>query len=115
MIEVWPVAAFRMTRLPGISIRHFSKTILSLIIRISRARLATGKLDSPGYDQPRPDASEREGGLSQRLDSYEKEIIESCLNQNRWHRARTAESLGIDRKTLYTRMKAFGLNFPKKG
>jgi PAS domain S-box-containing protein len=81
---------------------------------ILRRYLATGKLDLL-HDPPQPDASEQKGSLSERLNSYEKGIIESCLIQNRWHRGRTAASLGIDRKTLYTRIKALGLSIPKTG
>jgi len=82
---------------------------------ILRRYLATKKLEFPEHEGPYPDESERSGSLSERLNSYEKEIIESCLILNRWHRGRTAASLGIDRKTLYTRMKAHGLSIPKKG
>ena len=81
---------------------------------ILRRYLATGKIDFLGHDQQIPDA-QQEGSLAERLNSYEKEIIESCLIRNRWHRGLTAASLGIDRKTLYTRMKAYGLDFPQTG
>jgi len=82
---------------------------------ILRRYLATGKLDFLDHDQQNPDTSGQEGSFAERLNSYEKEIIESCLIQNRWRRGLTAASLGIDRKTLYTRMKAYGLNCPKTG
>ncbi|MGA2401524.1 MAG: sigma 54-interacting transcriptional regulator [Syntrophobacteraceae bacterium] len=82
---------------------------------IQRRYLAVRKLDFLAHDQQHPDTSKQEGSLAERLNSYEKEIIESRLIQNRWHRGRTAASLGIDRKTLYTRMKAFGLNCPNTG
>jgi PAS domain S-box-containing protein len=81
---------------------------------ILRRYLATGKIDFLGHDHQNPDA-QHEGSLAERLNSYEKEIIESCLIRNRWHRGLTAASLGIDRKTLYTRMKAYGLDFPQTG
>ncbi len=80
---------------------------------ILRRYLAIKKLDFISRDQPVPDAMEPVGSLAEKLKMHEKEIIESCLVQNRWHRARTAASLGIDRKSLYTRMKEHGLNFPK--
>ncbi len=82
---------------------------------ILRRYLATGKLHFLGHDQTNQHVSEQAGRLSERLNTYEKEIIERCLIQNQWHRGRTAESLGIDRKTLFTKMKAFGLNFPRTG
>ncbi len=81
---------------------------------ILRRYLATGKIDLLGHDQQNSDAKQ-EGSLAERLNSYEKEIIESCLIRNRWHRGLTAASLGIDRKTLYTRMRAYGLDFPQTG
>ena len=81
---------------------------------ILRRYLATGKIDFPGTIN-KSRCAEQEGSLAERLNSYEKEIIESCLIRNRWHRGRTAASLGIDRKTLYTRMKAYGLSSPKQG
>jgi PAS domain S-box-containing protein len=82
---------------------------------ILRRYLATRKLEFPEHGQTYSDTPEQTGSLSERLDSYEKDIIESCLILNRWHRGRTAESLGIDRKTLYTRMKMHGLDVPKTG
>ncbi|MHC1725955.1 MAG: sigma-54 interaction domain-containing protein [Syntrophobacteraceae bacterium] len=80
-----------------------------------RRYLATRKLDLFGRGRQDADASEREGSLAEILNSHEKEIIENCLIENRWHRGRTAAALGIDRKSLYTRMKQYRLNFPKSG
>jgi len=39
----------------------------------------------------------------------ERNVIENALAQNGWHRSRVAGLLGIDRKTLLTKMKKFGL------
>ena len=82
---------------------------------ILRRYLAIKKLDFIVRDQPGPDSSEQEGSLAEKLKAREKEIIENCLVRNRWHRGRTAASLGIDRKSLYTRMKQHGLDLPKLG
>ncbi|MCE5334123.1 MAG: Fis family transcriptional regulator, partial [Desulfobacteraceae bacterium] len=83
---------------------------------ILRRFIATGKLEFLGRD---PAAGQEiavpNGSLAERLETYEKEILENCLIQNLWHRGRTAAALGIDRKTLFTRMKQYGLNFPKTG
>lgn len=48
-------------------------------------------------------------GLQECVSRYEKKLIEENLGHNHWHRGRTAHALGIDRKTLYTKMKAYGL------
>jgi PAS domain S-box-containing protein len=47
--------------------------------------------------------------LQERVSQFEKSIITECLELYHWHRGRTASALGIDRKTLYTKMKAHGL------
>ena len=83
---------------------------------ILRRYLAVRKLDFLGHEEQNPHSYELEGmSLAEMVNSYERKIIESCLVQNKWHRGHTAASLGIDRKTLYTRMKALGLNWPKTG
>jgi transcriptional regulator with PAS, ATPase and Fis domain len=41
---------------------------------------------------------------------FEKRYILTALKQNRWHRAKVAAELGIDPKTLYTKMKKIGLS-----
>jgi PAS domain S-box-containing protein len=46
------------------------------------------------------------------LKASEKEIIMKALSENNWHRSRTAEALGIDRKTLFRKMQNFGLDQP---
>ena len=55
---------------------------------------------------------QREGG-SQRLGdavaAFEKRYIEQLLQANQWHRSRVAELLGIDRRTLFRKMKSYGL------
>lgn len=43
------------------------------------------------------------------LQANEKDLIMKALLENNWHRRRTAETLGIDRKTLFRKMQKFGL------
>ena len=47
--------------------------------------------------------------LSDAVCAFEKEYIEHLLKENQWHRSRVAELLGIDRRTLFRKMKACGL------
>ena len=44
------------------------------------------------------------------LEANEKELIMRALSEHDWHRRRTAEALGIDRKTLFRKMQKFGLH-----
>jgi DNA-binding NtrC family response regulator len=43
------------------------------------------------------------------LEEVERLHIEKALNQNRWNRIRTAQQLGITPKTLYLKIKKFGI------
>jgi len=49
------------------------------------------------------------GNLKQAVNEYEKRIILKILNENRWHRGKAASILGIDPKTLYRKMKKYGI------
>ena len=47
--------------------------------------------------------------LKEALRNPEREIIRSALEQSGWNRKKTAENLGINRTTLYNKMKKYGL------
>ena len=47
--------------------------------------------------------------LNQAVAVFEKTYIERLLRENQWHRSRVADQLGIDRRTLFRKMKAHGL------
>jgi DNA-binding NtrC family response regulator len=47
--------------------------------------------------------------LKQSLESPERQIIREVLESNHWNRNATAETLGINRTTLYKKMKRLGL------
>jgi PAS domain S-box-containing protein len=47
--------------------------------------------------------------LSDAIGTFEKRYILHLLNENKWHRTHVAKLLGIDRRTLFRKMKAFGL------
>lgn len=59
--------------------------------------LAATKESSPRMEQPK------------RLEEMEKEHILWTLELNNGHRSKTAQSLGIDRKTLWMKMKKYGI------
>ncbi len=50
--------------------------------------------------------------LKQALEAPERQIIREVLDSNNWNRHATAESLGINRTTLYKKMKRLGLEEP---
>ncbi len=47
--------------------------------------------------------------LAEALNDAEKMYIEQCLQAHQWKRGRVAQILGIDRRTLFRKMKAYGL------
>ena len=50
--------------------------------------------------------------LKESLEGPERQIILDVLNANQWNRIYTASSLGINRTTLYKKMKRLGLEAP---
>jgi DNA-binding NtrC family response regulator len=61
----------------------------------------------PGRPRFQPDGSSET--LSDAVSAFERAFIEHLLKENQWHRSRVAELLGIDRRTLFRKMKAYGL------
>ena len=51
--------------------------------------------------------------LKEALEEPERIIILQCLRENNWSRNETADQLGINRTTLYKKMKKLGLENPK--
>ena len=51
--------------------------------------------------------------LKEALEGPERQIILQCLQDNNWNRNETADHLGINRTTLYKKMKKLGLDTPE--
>jgi DNA-binding NtrC family response regulator len=65
----------------------------------------SGGSASPGAVQPAVTAKN-----VARLDDVEKQQILAILEQVRWHRGRAAELLGISPKTLYRKLRSYGIH-----
>ena len=55
------------------------------------------------------DEGEELTSLESAVESFERRYIQKALEQHRWAKGKTAESLAIDPKTLYRKMKKIGL------
>ena len=75
-------------------------------------------LDLPADDAETPMASDSltafqpddvNQSLSEAVRAFEKGYILHLLNENHWHRSRVARLLGVDRRTLFRKMKSHGL------
>lgn len=53
--------------------------------------------------------------LKTALATFEKNFILNVLNQNRWHKTRSARVMALSRKTLFRKMKQHGLLEPQNG
>ena len=51
----------------------------------------------------------RDKDLQDMVQAYEKKIISLALQRHRWHRTKAADSLGINRRTLFKKMKQYAL------
>ena len=49
------------------------------------------------------------GTLKSAVSEFEKKLILKALEENRWHKGKVASLLGIDPKTLYRKMKRYGI------
>lgn len=66
----------------------------------------TSDTETAALDLPGPDQTVR---LKSLVADYEKQVILKMLEKNQWNRTRVAKRLGIDRKTLFTKIKQYQL------
>jgi transcriptional regulator with PAS, ATPase and Fis domain len=79
--------------------------------------LTLKKLDFAGFVRPAQEIPQPAGfmpepaggNLDAMVELFEKKLILRALERHRWQREVTAEALGIHRKTLFTKMKRYGL------
>jgi len=83
--------------------RHFFSAWLVLEVGKSWGEADADTAEpSPGVYRPM--------SLREALEEPEKRILEAALRANGWNRQLTAEQLGINRTTLYKKMKRYGLD-----
>ncbi len=73
--------------------------------------LTMKRIDFMDQDPPGPDTAMSPSecadltSLKRMMEQYEKQILLQMLERHRWNRTRVARRLGIDRKTLFTKIK----------
>jgi DNA-binding NtrC family response regulator len=83
---------------------------------VQRAALLSSEPTLRSEDLPlevRPRAAARVLRTDLTLEEMEREYVQAVLEKHRGHRGRTAEALGIDPKTLYNRLRAWGTTTPE--
>jgi DNA-binding NtrC family response regulator len=51
--------------------------------------------------------------LKRSVEAYERRLIVSCLRETGWRRGAAASILGVDRKTLFRKMRKYGVEVPR--
>jgi len=83
---------------------------------VQRAALLSAESTIKAEDLPldvRPRAAPRVLRTDLTLEEMEREYVQAVLAKHRGHRGRTADALGIDPKTLYNRLRAWGDTTPE--
>jgi transcriptional regulator with PAS, ATPase and Fis domain len=95
----WPG---NVRELQSVMIRYCARERIDLTTpSIAHAPGNKQKLSARSFDSART--------LRDQVEDFEKHLIHSCLMQNLWHRGKTAVQLGIDRKTLFNKLKRYNL------
>lgn len=76
------------------------------------------ELLSAGPEIPIADGTPKPNGLKSRIASLraeaERQMIEECLKKSRWNRTQTARVLHISTKTLWNKMRQYGISDPSR-
>jgi DNA-binding NtrC family response regulator len=107
------VAALQAYRWPG-NVRELQNVIERAVLLSKRDVLGLEDLP-PALAAAGPTPIEPVGdrSLKQALEGPERQIILEVLQSNGWNRQTTAEALGINRTTLYKKMRRLGLEEPR--
>lgn len=101
----WPG---NVRELQNVIVRYCNQKTIDLTGAASRPEAPPDQMSFPN----RESASVKD--LNTMLATYERLLILTTLNQYQWHRQRVAQALNIDRKTLFNKMKRYGLVSPPK-
>ena len=100
--------AFMLYDWPG-NVREL-QNVLYQYLSLGTAHLGDTVIgENPGQTASASDAPEEALSLTEALSRFEKAYLLNALKKNNWKRGPTAESLGVDRRTLFRKMKDFNL------
>ncbi len=108
------MAAFQTYHWPG-NVRELQNVIERAVL-LGKGSVVGIKDLPPNVAMAGPEAGGAisAGGLKEAMATPERRIILEMLEANHWNRMATAEALGINRTTLYKKMKRLGLEEPRR-
>jgi DNA-binding NtrC family response regulator len=120
-----PVTGFHEQAVHMLQRYHWPGNVRELVNVVERAIVLTKRNFVGVEDLPEgvrraaatPEALQVRGSvanLKAALANPERQIIVDALENNGWNRQNTAEMLGINRTTLYKKMKKYGIQFEKQ-
>ena len=99
--------AFMLYDWPG-NVREL-QNVLYQCLSLGTARLGDTVIGETTAQAAASEAPEDSLTLAEALSRFEKVYLLNALKKNNWKRGPTADSLGMDRRTLFRKMKDFGL------
>jgi PAS domain S-box-containing protein len=96
----WPG---NVRELQNVIVRYCNQRQIDLTGASAKPEAPPNQMSFPGGDGKSPK------DLNAMLAKYEQLLILTTLNQHQWHRQNVARTLGVDRKTLFNKMKRYGL------
>ena len=109
-------AALQQYEWPG-NVRELVNVIERAVVLCKGERITAADLPEKLFkeDEHRASVEAQLGGasLKKALSSPERQLIIQALESNGWNRQNTAKALGINRTTLYKKMKRLGLDDPR--
>ncbi len=110
------LTAFQRYHWPG-NVRQLQNVVERAVILAKGQYITLAELpeeitaEAPRTVVPPPGAK---ANLKQALEDPERQIIREALEAHNWNRTQTAKALGINRTTLYKKMKRLGLLAPRQ-
>ena len=108
-LEREEVELMRRHQWPG-NVREL-QNVLRRFVTFRTVAFGDGEGEAPLAERPSDAvaASVESQSLKPALADFEKKFILNVLNKNRWHKTRSARELGMSRKTLFRKMRCYGL------
>ena len=103
------LALFHRYAWPG-NIREMKNIVKRGVLLCHDGAIRLEHLPSELYQTPSKQTTTMAGDLRSQTESQEKEIILATLQKTRFNKSKAADILNIDRKTLYNKLKQYGID-----